>query len=106
MYWGLDGLSYSRFDDIQATRAPAAKIIARTAAMASDAKQCRQAGLNIISVQLTQQRIGSKERTKFRRVDVIEKRGQRRALGKAMRSRDPLGPRGSMDHAEGAAIEE
>src|SRR6218665_1836258 len=68
-----------------------------------------QVGLDIISVQLAQQSTVSKERTKFRRVDDIEKRGQRRALRKAMRGGDPLGPRGPMDHAEGAgraAIEE
>src|SRR6218665_2693729 len=43
-------------------------------------------GLDIISVQLTQQSTVSKERTKFRPVDDIEKRGQHRALRKAMRA--------------------
>ena len=64
-----------------------------------------QVGLDIISIQLAQQGTVSEERTKFRCVDDIEKRGQHRSLGKTMRGGDPLGPRGPMDHAEGAAVE-
>jgi len=63
-------------------------------------------GLDIISVQLTQQSTVSKERTKFRRVDDIEKRGQHQALRKVIRGGNPLRPRGPMDHAEGAVIGE
>src|SRR6218665_2013693 len=81
MYWVLDGLSRSRFDDIQATRAPVASHFLN----GSHGIRCQtvQVGLDIISIQLAQQSTVSKERTKFRCVDDIEKRGQHRSLGKA-----------------------
>src|SRR6218665_39398 len=102
MYWVLDGLNCSRFDDNQGTRGQGHCL------NGSHGIRCQtvQVGLDIISEQLTKQSTVSKERTKFRHVDDIEKRGQHRALRKAMRDEDPLGPRGPMDDAEGAAIEE
>jgi hypothetical protein len=41
MNWVLEGLSRSRFDDIQAPKAPMIELIARVAATESEAEQCK-----------------------------------------------------------------
>ena len=62
-------------------------------------------GLNIIRVQLGKHSVVGKEGGKVRSINYVKERSQHRALWKTIMGRASEGPRGPMNHTEGALAE-